>query len=249
MSLFAHQLRSEQRLFWRSREAAIFVFLFPVLLFLLLGAVYSDEIEGHPAASWLLVGLIGYGVANTAFGGLAIFLVLRREAGILKRLRSTPLPAAVYLGAVVVSTLLVFALQTAVLMVIGRLLYDAELPRNWVSLLLALVLGAVAFAGLGFGLASVIRSSEGASPVVNVIVLPLAFLSGSFGPTAEYPAFLQRIADVLPLTYFLELVRAAYLDGDAIWDHPAAIAVVAAWGAFGYVVAARRFRWAPVERT
>jgi ABC-2 type transport system permease protein len=81
VSLFAHQLRAEQKLFWRSREAAIFVFLFPVMLFLLLGAVYSDEIEGHPAASWLLVGLIGYGVANTAFGGLAIFLVLRREAG------------------------------------------------------------------------------------------------------------------------------------------------------------------------
>jgi ABC-2 type transport system permease protein len=232
VSLFAHQLRAEQKLFWRSREAAIFVFLFPVMLFLLLGAVYSDEIEGHPAASWLLVGLIGYGVANTAFGGLAIFLVLRREAGILKRLRSTPLPSEVYLGAVVASTLLVFALQTAALIAIGRLFYGAELPENWPALVLALI-----------------RSSEGASPVVNVIVLPMAFLSGSFGPTREYPAFLQAVADVLPLKYFLELVRAAYLDGDAIWDNPSAIAIVAAWGAVAYAVAARRFRWAPVDRS
>ncbi|MGE5689851.1 MAG: ABC transporter permease [Pseudomonadota bacterium] len=248
MSLFVHQLRAEQRLFWRSREAAIFVFLFPVMLFLLLGAVYSDEIEGHPAATWLLVGLIGYGVANTAFGGLAIFLVLRREAGILKRLRSTPLPGSVYLAGVVASTLLVFALQTVTLIVVGRLLYGAELPEDPTSFVGALVLGAVAFAGMGFALAALIRSSEGASPVVNVIVLPMAFLSGSFGPTREYPAFLQAIADVLPLTYFLELVRAAYLDGDPLWDNPTAIAVVAAWGAAGYAVAARRFRWAPVER-
>jgi ABC-2 type transport system permease protein len=249
VSLFAHQLRAEQKLFWRSREAAIFVFLFPVMLFLLLGAVYSDEIEGHAAASWLLVGLIGYGVANTAFGGLAIFLVLRREAGILKRLRSTPLPSEVYLGAVVASTLLVFALQTAALIAIGRLFYGAELPENWPALVLALILGAIAFAGMGFALAALIRSSEGASPVVNVIVLPMAFLSGSFGPTREYPAFLQAVADVLPLKYFLELVRGAYLDGDAIWDNPSAIGIVAAWGAVAYAVAVRRFRWAPVDRS
>jgi len=192
---------------------------------------------------------IGFSAGDAAYWGLAIFLVLRREAGILKRLRSTPLPAATYLGSVVVSTLLVFAVQTAALIVIGRLLYDAELPENWPALVLGLVLGAVAFAGMGFALAALIRSAEGASPIVNVIVLPMAFLSGSFGPTREYPGFLQAIADVLPLKYFLELVRSAYLDGDAIWEHPGAIAIVAAWGAAGYAVAARRFRWAPVDRT
>ena len=154
MNLLVHQVRSEQLLFWRSREAAIFVFLFPVMLLLLLGAVYDGEIDGHPASSWLLVGMIGYGVANTALGGLAIFLVLRREAGILKRLRSTPLPAPTYLAAVVASTLVVFAIQTVAIIVLGTTLYDAELPEAWASLLGALVLGAAAFAGMGFGLAS-----------------------------------------------------------------------------------------------
>lgn len=248
MSLFAHQVRSEQLLFWRSREAAIFVFLFPVMLLLLLGAVYDGEIDGEPAASWLLVGMIGYGVANTALGGLAIFLVLRREAGILKRLRSTPLPAPTYLAAVVASTLVVFAIQTVAIVVLGTTLYDAELPENVVALLGALVLGAAAFAGMGFGLASVIRSQEGASPIVNVIVLPMAFLSGSFGDTDGYPEILQKVAQILPLSHFLELVRGTYLEGDALWDLPGQIAAVAAWGIVGFVVAATRFRWAPVER-
>src|SRR5262249_17516006 len=120
--LFVHQLRSEQLVFWRSREAAFFIFLFPLLLFVLLGSVYSGKIYGVPAAEALLAGLIGYGCANTAFAGLAIQLVIRRENGILKRLRSTPLPPATYVSAVLVSTLIVFALQTVALFLMGRTL-------------------------------------------------------------------------------------------------------------------------------
>ena len=76
-----HQVRAEQLVFWRSKEAALFIFLLPVLLFLLLGSVYNGEIYGVPAPEALLAGLIGYGCANTAFAGLAIQLVLRRENG------------------------------------------------------------------------------------------------------------------------------------------------------------------------
>ena len=90
MRLFFHELGAQQRVFWRSREAALFVFLFPLLLFVLLGSVYNGTIDGVPAAEALLAGLIGYGCANTAFAGLAIQLVGRRETGILKRIRATP---------------------------------------------------------------------------------------------------------------------------------------------------------------
>ena len=131
MSLFVRQLRYEQLVFWRSREAAIFVFLLPVLLFVLLGAVYSGDIRGDPAASYLLAGMLGFGVANTAFGGLAIFLVLRRETGILKRIRSTPLPAATYLMSVLASTLIVFAVQAATLITSGYLARDRPAHRGW----------------------------------------------------------------------------------------------------------------------
>ena len=82
MTLFWHQLRAEQLTFWRSREAAIFVFLFPPLLFVLLASVFGDGIEdGRSVSSYLVAGLIGYAVANTALGGLAITLVIRRESG------------------------------------------------------------------------------------------------------------------------------------------------------------------------
>ena len=248
MTMLVHELRNQQLLFWRNRESAVFVFVFPPMLFLLLGAVYDGTIDGVPAADRLLVGIIGYGCANTAFGGLAITLVLRRESGTLKRLRATPLPTATYLTAVLVSTLLVFALQTIVTVALGVALYDAEGAESWAAVVPVVVLGGVAFAGLGFGTASLIRSAEGSSAVVNLIILPMAFLSGSFGPTSSYPDALQALADVLPLTYLIELVEAAYLDGESLAGNPGAVAVLAAWGVAGYAVATRRFGWQPRER-
>lgn len=248
MRLFRHELRMQQLLFWRNRESAIFVFVFPPMLFLLLGAVYNGKIDGFPAVDALLVGLVGYGCANTAFAGLAITLVIRRESGVLKRVRATPLPAATYLGAVLVSTLIVFLLQMAVTLVLGLVLYGAHTPRNWPGFLLALVFGAAGFAGLGLGGAALIRSSEGASAVVNLIVLPMAFLSGSFGPTRDYPDVLQALADVLPLTYLIEIFKNVYLRDLSFFHDPTAILVVAVWGAIGLAIAWRSFGWMPRER-
>jgi ABC-2 type transport system permease protein len=247
LRLFAHQLRSEQLLFWRSKEAALFIFLFPLLLFVLLGSVYNGRIYGVPAAEALLSGLIGYGCANTAFAGLAITLVIRREQAILKRLRATPLPASTYIAALLASTLIVFALQTTALFGLGHVLYDTPFPGSVGSLVLAVIIGAACFAALGVATASLIRSSEGSSAVVNFILLPMAFLAGSFGPTRHYPPFLRAIGDVLPLKYFIDLINAIYLRGHGIWTEPLALAVLGAWGAAGLVVAVLKFRWEPRE--
>ena len=226
----------------------MFVFIFPLLLYALLGSVYGDDIEGRAAVDVLLAGLFGYGAANTAFGGLAIILVSRRESGVLKRLRSTPLAPAVYLAAVLLSTLVTFGLQAVGLLVLGGLAFDASMPANWLGFAGAIVLGVACFAGLGLGAAALIRSAEGVSAVVNVVILPMAFLSGAFGPRRDFPAVLQAIADVLPLTYFLDIVDGVYLDGDSLFADPTALAVVLVWGAVGLAVALRWFGWMPRER-
>jgi ABC-2 type transport system permease protein len=248
LSVFVHQLRSEQLVFWRSREAAVFIFIFPIMLFVLLASVFGGDYEGRPVKDFLLTGLLGYGAANTAFAGLAITLVLRREAGILKRLRSTPLTPAVYLAGVLTSMLVVFALQSLVLIALGRLVFDAELPARPAGVALTLAVGAAAMAALGVGVAGLIRSAEGASAVVNVIVLPMSFLSGAFGPTRNLPRFLEALADALPLRHFLDAVQGVYLDGDQPWDHAGSLAVVAAWGVVGLLLALRYFGWQPRGR-
>jgi ABC-2 type transport system permease protein len=247
MRLYRHQLRWEQLLFWRSRESAVFVFLFPLLLFTLLTAVYNGRIYGRPASWALLAGMLGYGAATTAFAGLALILVARRELGILKRIRSTPLPPATYLVAVLTSIMVVFALQAVSLFVLGKVLKSTPWPDNVVSLALALALGAAVFAALGLALTGFIRSLEGSSAIVNVIVLPMAFLSGSFGPTRHYPQALRVIGALLPLKPLIDLINGIYLHGQQIWDRPRAVAILIAWGIFGMVVAIRKFRWEPRE--
>jgi ABC-2 type transport system permease protein len=191
--------------------------------------------------------MIGYGAISIAFAGLAIVLVIRRENGILKRLRATPLPAWAYISALLSAFLLAFAVEVVGIILLGRVLFGIPVPDRLGSLTLALLLGAVAFCGLGVGLTAVIRSAEGASAVVNAIYLPAAFLAGAFFSPRHFPQALRAIADVLPLTYFLRLVRNVMLHGHEIWTQGTNVAVIAAWGAVGVVVALRYFRWEPHE--
>ena len=153
MRLFAHELRYGLRLYSRSRELAFFTFLFPMILFLLLGFAYGDdELQGVKGSDYLLIGTLGYGVVATAFAGLTIVLVIRREDGILKRLRSTPLPAPVYLTALLATTMIAFLVQAVVIVVVGMAAFGASFPSHLFSLVLSLILGAAAFAALGVGL-------------------------------------------------------------------------------------------------
>ena len=141
-----------------------------------------------------------------------------------------------------------FALQTLALFLLGRALYGTPFPSDIGSFVATIVIGAAVFAALGTATASVIRSAEGSSAVVNFILLPMAFLSGAFGPTKGYPAVLRAIGDVLPLTYFVKLVNAVYLHGHAVWSQPEALAVLAAWGVAGLIFTIFKFRWEPRER-
>jgi ABC-2 type transport system permease protein len=248
MRLFVHELRAQQLLFWRNREAAFFTFLFPIILLVLLGSVYGDDpIEGVDAGTYLLAGLIGYGIAASAFAGLAITLVVRREQGLLKRVRGTPLSPATYLAAVIGSTVIVIAVQTAAQIAIGRYVIGADLPASPGSFLAVVVLGAAVFAALGLAVTTLVRTAEGSSAVVNAIYLPMAFISGAFFSPEDMPRFLEAISEVLPLTYLLRLIRSTFVDGETLVSSPESLAALAVWGAIGLVVAARMFRWEPRE--
>jgi ABC-2 type transport system permease protein len=248
--LFVHELKAQLRLYWRSRELAFFTFLLPIIMFVLLGSVYGKDLiksEHVRGSDYLLAGMLGYGAIATGFAGMSIMLVIRREAGILKRVRATPLPAWAYIAALLSATLIAFALEAVCLVVLGRLFFDTAIPDRLVSLILALLLGAVAFTALGLALTAVIRSAEGSSAVVNAIYLPISFVSGAFFSPHSFPHFLRAIAEALPLVYVIRLVKDVMLRGAEIWDRPGDVAAVAAWGLVGAIVAVRRFRWEPRE--
>ena len=248
MTLFLHELRTEQMLFWRNREAAFFTFFLPIIFFLIFGSIYGDsDINGVRGASFLEAGMIGYGVASTAFAGLAISMVIRRETGVLKRIRATPLPPAAYLLAVLASTFISFLIQAVLIVLIGRVLFSVGVPDRPLSLLAALAIGAAAFAALGLGLTGAVRSAEGSSAVVNFVYLPMAIISGTFFSPDKYPGFLKGIADVLPLTYFTRLTRDVMVHHHHLWSDAGSLGAIALWGVIGLVAAIRGFRWQPRE--
>jgi ABC-2 type transport system permease protein len=247
--LLLHQFRAEQKLFWRSRELAFFTFLLPIIFYLMLASAYGDEdIEGFTGYQFLLGGMIGYGAAATTFAGLALLLVIRRESGVLKRLRATPLPPASYIAAVLASIILIFLLEAAVLIALARVAFDVPLPDSLLSLVVVLLLGAGSFAALGIGLTALIRSAEGSSAVVNALYLPVSFISGAFFSENTFPDILRLIGEILPLSHLIRLSRDVIVYGDTVWEHLGDAAVVAAWGLLGLAVALRRFRWEPRER-
>ena len=250
MRLFLHQLRAEQRLFWRSRELAFFTFLLPIVFLVLLGSVYGDDdrIDGVRGSSYLVVGMLGYGAAATAFAGLAIVLVIRRESGVLKRVRATPLPPATYVSALLCSFLAVFALEAIGLIALGRLAFDVPVPDRLGSLAFTLALGGLVFAALGLGLTTIIRTEEGSSALVNAVYLPMAFLSGSFFSPGAFPRVLEVIGEALPLTYLIRLLHDVALRGNGPWTSTGDVAILSAWGIVGGLVALRRCRWEPRAR-
>lgn len=249
MRLLLHQFRAEQKLFWRSRELAFFTFLLPIVFYLMLASAYGDEeIEGVGGYQFLLAGMIGYGAAATTFAGLALLLVIRRESGVLKRLRATPLPAGTYIAAVLASIIVIFLLEAVILIALGRVAFDVPVPDSIVSLILVLLLGAGSFAALGVGLTALIRSAEGSSAVVNALYLPVSFISGAFFSEDTFPEILRAIGEILPLSHLIRLSRDVIVYDDSVWEHLGDAGVIAAWGLLGLVVAVRGFRWEPRER-
>jgi ABC-2 type transport system permease protein len=249
MRIFIHELRGELLLYSRSRELAFFTFMLPLIFYVLLGSVYGsgDTINGYPGADYLLTGMIGYGLIATAFAGLAIVLVIRRENGVLKRLRGTPLPAWVYVAAVLITTLTAFALECACLIALAMVLFGADFPKAFGSLVVTVALGGVSFAALGVGITGFIRRAEGASAVINAIYLPVAFISGAFFSQQHFPEVLQKVADALPLTYFIDLLGDVMLKGTEVWNEPKDVVMILAWGIAGALLALRYFRWVPRE--
>jgi len=243
--LLVHQIKYEQLSFWRNPQSAIFTFVLPVVFVTLMGALFggvgrSSYFGGLSALQYYVPTIAALSVLGSCYGQLAMVLATRRQNGILKRVRATPLPAWAYFTGLLAHCVLVSLIDIALIVGVGRL-YGVPFPSQWAAITLTLVLAAACFCSLGVAVASVISNSEAAPAVAQLVLFPLLFLSGTYGPI--HLSVLNQVAGWLPVRPFNEaltgpLVRNAGPD----WRH---LAILAAWGALGMIVAIRRFRWDP----
>jgi ABC-2 type transport system permease protein len=245
LRLVAHQIMYEQLSFWRNPQSAIFTFLFPVVFVAVIGALLggagkSSYYDGLTVLQYYVPTIAALSVLGSCYGQLTVALAARRQNGVLKRVRATPLPAWAYMTGLVAHCVLVSLVDIVLIVGIGRL-YGVPLPTQWPSIAAALVIGAASFCALGAAAASMISNSEAAPAVAQLVLFPLLFLSGTYLPI--HSDVLNRIAGWLPVRPFNQALMQPFAQHTATdWRH---LAVVAAWGCGGAVVAIRRFRWEP----
>ena len=234
------QYRLERRMFWRNPSAAFFNFLLPLLFLLLFGAIFSGSQDDLDI---IVPGIAGMSVMSTTFSALAMNLVFLREQGVLKRIRGTPLPTSSYLAAIAGHAITNAALQVTIVITLGKLLFGTGWPVDYLELVVFVAAGVACLAALGVAWSHVIPNFDSAPAFVNVVFLPVIFISGVFYDADNAPAFLTDLARALPLTHLIDGLSGALVNGSTLADHGGDLAIIAIWAVFGGVLAYRGFSW------
>jgi ABC-2 type transport system permease protein len=243
--LAARQALLEQRSFWRSAEYALFTFAFPLMILLLIGAAnVGSRLPGTDIKNTTVFvpGILAFGVIVAAYVNLGSKMAVLRHDGVLKRIRTTPLPSGAYLGGLLVSTIATAILIAAATGLIGALAFGAvPRPGGLLELAGGLLLGIVCFASLGLAISSVITSAESAGPVAYASFLPIAIISGVFDPTfSGLPGWLSHLVAAFPVKPLAQILENAYaVRPFSPWD----LVILGLWTAAGASFAAWRFRW------
>ncbi len=173
----------------------------------------------------------------------AIPLVQQREKGILKRLGATPLARWKLVGSNVLMRLLVAVVDAVVIVGIGLAVFNVQIVGNILAVGALVLLGAGSFLAIGFMLAAFLKTEEQATGVVQVVQIPMMFLSGIFFSFDFLPGFLQTVAQFLPLTYLADALRQTMVNGTQVAPLGVDVLILAGWLVVCLAIAARSFRW------
>lgn len=244
----------EIRQFSRQRESVVFTLLFPVILLVIFGSVFTDTIAPNVTFSqYFVAGMIASGLVNTGFQALAITIPLERDFGALKRLRGTPMPASSYFigKAILVSVSMV--IQILMLLGFGTIFFGVDMPTDinkWITFTWLTLLGSACSTALGIAFSIVPKSGRGASAVVSPIVIILQFFSGVFLIFTQLPSWMQQFAALFPLKWLTQGMRSVFLpDSFATqevaksWENGKTFLILLVWLVVGIFFSVRKFKW------
>src|SRR6266513_947830 len=209
-------------------------------------APVRDDRITEPGARYidfLIPGLLGMNLMGSGLWGVGFSVVQARTKKLLKRLMATPMRRGHYLLSFILSRLLFLFLEIAALVGFGWVMFGVGVRGSYGALALITVLGALSFAGLGMLVASRARTIEAVSGLMNLVMLPMWILSGTFFSYARFPDAMQPFVKALPLTALNDALRAVMIDGTGVLRLGAPLAIVAGWGAVSFLVALQIFRW------
>jgi ABC-2 type transport system permease protein len=246
----ARRVRWEQKQFWRNPAAAAFTFAFPLMFLVIFVAINGNgevTIDGGRVrfAQYYVPAIIAFGLISACYTNLAFSLSVNRENGILKRLRGTPLAPSTYLAGVVSNVIVIGLILTALTTALGLLFYRVTFPNRYFGLAISVAAAAFCFSALGIAVSTFVPNEDAAPAIINFILFPLLFISGTFGTIKDTSA-LARIANFFPIRHLILLLVAVFnpkISGSGV--ALSNIGVLLLWGVIGIAVSLRRFRWEP----
>ena len=254
-TLIAGQTKYQVLAFVRSPVGMFFTIGLPLFMLILFNALFSGgtvNVNGGewPVQQFYTGGLAAFTAVSATYTNLVNIVPIRRDEGILKRWRSTPLPPWIYLTGWVLGALVIALIGVVLQLTVGVVFYDitidaAKLP----AILITFVIGVSAFAALGLGVAALVPNADSAPAIANATVLPLAFISDVFIPLDDAPRWLEIVGAIFPLKPFVNAFQNTlnpFVEAPGLsWSK---LGVVVAWGVFGAVLARLKFRWEPATR-
>lgn len=246
------QARYQFLTFTRSPVGMFFTLGLPTIMLVLFNSLFGDGTVDGPNGAWSVQqfytgGLAAFTAVSATYTNLVNVVPIRRDEGILKRWRSTPVPIGSYLAGWVLSAVTIALLGVVLQLTIGLVFYDLTIEAAKVpAMALTFVVGVGAFAMLGLAVAGLVPDADSAPAVANATILPLAFVSDVFIPLEDPPRWLDVVGDVFPLKPFVNAFQDTlnpFVESPALdWGR---LGYVAAWGLAGALLAARTFRWEP----
>jgi ABC-2 type transport system permease protein len=205
-----------------------------------------DRVFSEPGARYidfLIPGLIGLNLMGSGMWGLGFAIVQARTQRLLKRLAATPMRRWHFLLSFMLSRLIFLVLEVAAIFIFAYYVFDVRVRGSWLNLALIALIGSMAFSGIGLLVGARTKTVEGASGLMNLVMLPMWLLSGSFFSAAKFPDFLQPFIKALPLTVLNDALRAVVNDGAGLAAVGLSIAILSLWGVVSFTIALRIFRW------
>jgi ABC-2 type transport system permease protein len=191
---------------------------------------------------FLVPGVVALAIMQMAVFSVAFVFADFKEKGIMKRLLATPMQPFQFVTANVITRLVIAVAQSAILIAVGVLLFNAQVIGSYWLLIPIIILGAVMFLGLGFTISGFANTVEAVPAIANLVVFPMLFLGGTFFPIETMPEWLQKIAAYLPLTYLSESLRDVMINGASLSDVQTELFWMAGWSALLVLAANLTFR-------
>ncbi len=250
LKLVGRQVYYEQLAFWLNPVGASFTLLFSVVFLVLLGATAGNSrisfLGNIRAIQYYVPTFACYGVMAACFNMLSVQLVIRREMGLLKRLRLSPMPTWVMLGGIVGNALVVTIVQVVALLVIGRLGYHVAFPQHLAAFAVVIVIGVVCFTALGVAASTLVPNQDSAGPMISIVFFVLLFLAGLWYPIPNNSG-LAKFSNYFPVRHLILAAKRPFghlAPGISPWGW-GDIKWMLLWGVIGIIVSLRRWRWEP----